>query len=114
MDAELVRARLEADGLQAWVWSSGLGPWRLESAVTEMTGVPSDFNAHQVAVERDDVERALEILGENDDAALQSSGQSVEDPAPARTSLSWMRERWVLTAAALFLLFVVLYLGVAQ
>ena len=50
IEAEVVRSRLEADGLDSRVWSSGLGPWMTVSALPEITAVPSDFNSHQVVV----------------------------------------------------------------
>lgn len=111
MDAELVRARLEADGLQAWIWSSGLGPWRMESALTEVTGVPNDFNSHNVVVSSDDLDRALEVLAE-----LQPEPPA-DDPDPLVGTTSWMehlRDRRLLTAFAMVLLFVVVFFGVNQ
>ena len=109
MDAELVRARLEADGIDTAIWSSGLGPWRLESALTEVTGVPSDFNSHQVVVDPAAVERALQLLAEGGAAEAPEENELPEDDLP--TFLSALRKRWMLLAFAIFLLLVVILAG---
>lgn len=112
IDAELVRARLEADGIDAVIWSSGLGPWRLESALTEVTGVASDFNSHQVVVDPDVVERALELLdevGAEGDSA--DGGDAISDSQRDPGFLALLRRRWLLLAFAFFLLLVVLVAG---
>lgn len=108
MDAELVRGRLEADGIDARIWSSGLGPWRLESALTEVTGVASEFNAHQVVVDPHDRARALELLQE-----AGEDGFDVEpEPDPgSSTFLASLRKRWMLLAFAIFMLAVVIIAG---
>ena len=109
MDAELVRARLEADGIDTAIWSSGLGPWRLESALTEVTGVPSDFNSHQVVVDPADLEWALQLLAE---PATEEAPEEAELPEEGpRTFLSALRQRWMLLALAIFLLLVVILAG---
>ena len=109
IDAELVRSRLEADGLDARIWSGGLGPWRLEAALTEVTGVPSAFNAHQVVVHPDDEDRAREVLAEavpdrvDDDAVAFDEGDAA--------LLSFLRKRWMLLAFAVFMLLLVIVYG---
>lgn len=112
MDAELVRGRLEADGMDAWIWSSGLGPWRLESALTEVTGVPSDFNSHQVVVDPDDVPRARELLDEV--VAEQEISDELDVIAESEVGpafLTVLRQRWVLLAFAFVMLLIVLVAG---
>lgn len=109
IDAELVRARLESCGFDARIWSSGLGVWRMESALTEVTGVPTEINAHHVVVDRDEVEDALKVLR---DKAAPDNGEEIgyDDPG-ARTSMSWLRPRWILIAFAIFLLMLVVTAG---
>ena len=112
MDAELVRGRLEADGMDAHIWSSGLGPWRLESALTEVTGVASDFNSHQIVVDPDDVERARELLDEvvvERDTAERAD--AIDDSEVGPAFLAVLRQRWALLAFAVFLLLIVLLAG---
>ncbi|MDP9067952.1 MAG: hypothetical protein M3N53_06365 [Actinomycetota bacterium] len=109
MDAELVRARLEADGLEARIWSSGLGPWRMESAVTEITGVPSDFNSHQVVVDLKDEEWAREVLGEVvSPAEDEPTSRAIPEADSSSSVLALLRQRWMLLAFAFFLLLLVL------
>lgn len=112
MDAELVRARLEADGMEAHIWSSGLSRWRLESALTEVTGVPSDFNSHQVVVDPDDVPRAREVL---DEVVAEREMSDETDPTGGSQAgpgfLALLRQRWALLAFAFFLLLIVLVAG---
>ncbi len=112
IDAELVRARLEADGLAATIWSSGLGPYRMESALTEVTGVPNDFNAHQVVVDADHVERALEVLG--DAGAGVISDDADDEVAPTGSWMSLLGSRSVLIGFALFMLLVIVVVGNVQ
>ena len=109
IDADMVRGLLEAHGFDARVWGSGMGPYRLESAVTEITGVPSPFNAYRVSVPSDDVEEARALI------AAASTEEQVADNEPvaesARRSPGLMnirRSRWAIVAAALFLLTVVI------
>lgn len=115
MDAELVRARLEADGLDAWIWSTGLGPWRMESAVTEMTGVPSEFNAHNVVVDDEDFDRAREVLDARGVAidALPGADEAQDASDDDARWMDRMRDPRVLTGVSLLLLFFLLlsYLG---
>ena len=61
-EAELVRSFLEAHSVEAQIWSSGLSPWRMEAALTEVTGLPSDFNAHRVMVSDADAETAKDLI----------------------------------------------------
>lgn len=112
IDAELVRGRLEADGLAATIWSSGLGPYRMESALTEVTGVATDFNAHHVVVEADHVERALQVLG--DAGAGVVSEDADDEVAPTGSWMSLLRRRGVLIGFALFMLLVIVILGDVQ
>lgn len=111
IDAEMVRGLLEAHGFDARIWGSGMGAYRLESAVTEITGVPSPFNAYGVGVPADQAEDARELLAdvaETTDAET-TDAETVEDES-APGVLEMMRSRWALVAAALFLLvFVILY-----
>lgn len=112
MDAELVRGRLEADGLEASIWSGGLGPWRMESALTEVTGVANDFNSHRVVVDAGDAERAREVL---DEPASTAEGGDDLDPSDYPESaggfLASLRQRWILLAFAVFMLLVVIFAG---
>lgn len=110
MDAELVRARLEGNGVDAWIWSTGLGPWRMESAVTEMSGVPSEFNAHNVVVDDADFDRAREVL-DADAVAIDSLPEAGDDGYVLDDDVRWMdrmRDRRVLAGVALLMLFFVL------
>lgn len=112
IEAELVRARLEADGLEALVWSSGLGPWRMESALTEVTGIANDFNSHRVVVDADDEERALEVLQEV--VGCSDSADDVEYESDAEVSptfLESMRRRWMLLVFATFFLLLIFVFG---
>lgn len=94
LDAELVRSRLEADGIDARIWSSGLGAGTTQSALTEMTGVPNDFNYHQVVVDPADVARSLEALAQpTPDAELEEGPVSGEGVG---TFLESLRKRWML------------------
>lgn len=107
VDAELIRSMLESHGLNARVWAGGMGPWRMESALTEVTGVPSAFNSYRVMVPEDEVEDAHVLL--NDVEVTDLDDSSIVDD---RTTLMQLfRARWVLVAAALFLLFLVLWFG---
>ena len=108
IDAELVRARLEADGLDAEIWSSGLGPWMTVSALPEITGVPTDFNSHQVVIDATDVDRALELLQE---VGEEGSVEDPESPKGPPTFLASLRKRWMLFAFAIFMLLVVILAG---
>lgn len=127
MDAEIVRSYLEGNGLRAEIWSSGLGRWRAESALTEVTGVPSDFNAHRVMVPDDQVDEARELLEASDGPELEEEDWARPPPVRERGSigdtgmgygfesdrepLRWMqlfRSKWVLTGVALFTLALIL------
>lgn len=109
IEAEVVRSRLEADGLDARIWSSGLGPWMTVSALPEITGVPSDFNSHQVVVDANDVERALEVLGEVTPEPVDED--STVDNNTSSTFLASLRKRWMLLAFAIFMLLLVIVAG---
>ena len=106
VDAELVRSMLQGHGLKAHVWAAGMGPWRMESALTEVTGVPNAFNAYRVMVPAGEVDDARALLQDVDvvdvdDAPLLADGGL----------MSVFRSRWALVAGALFLLLLVLTLG---
>jgi hypothetical protein len=112
LDAELARGRLEADGIQAWIWSSGMGPWRMESALTEVTGVPNAFNAHQLVVAGADEERAREILDEPGETSDPGEIEPDEDPfglASGSGLMQTFRTGWVLKAFAFATLAVMLW-----
>ena len=129
MDAEIIRSFLEGNGLRAEVWTSGMGRWRAESAITEVTGVPSDFNSHRVMVPDDQLETAQGLLAasevpelEEEDWALPASRSgygAIGDTGAGfgyeieREPIRWMtlfRSRWVLVVVALFTL-VLIVLG---
>ena len=105
VDAELVRSMLEGHGLNAHVWAAGMGPWRMESALTEVTGVPSAFNSYRVMVPSDETEDAEALLADVD-ATDEGSG-----PGASRSLMGMMRSRWALVGAALFLLAIVVLFG---
>lgn len=109
MDAEIVRSRLEGDGLDARIWSSGLGPWMTVSALPEITGVPTDFNSHQVVVDPNDLDRALEVLGEVAPDPSEDEPELTEDGGS--TFLASLRKRWMLLVFAIFMLLLVIVGG---
>ena len=112
VDAELVRSMLEGHGLNAHVWAAGMGPWRMESALTEMTGVPSAFNSYRVMVPSDQVEDAEALLADVDAKDAETDAQDDDsDPGSPRSLMGMMRSRWVLVGAALFLLAIVVLFG---
>ena len=109
MDAELVRARLEGSGIPAMVWSGGLGAYRMESGLTEITGVPNAFNSHRVMVEEDNEEEAREIL---DEEVPPDYPDWVFDPeAGSPTFLSWLRNRNAVATGILIIVGIVVVLG---
>lgn len=121
-ETELVRSFLESHGIEARVWSSGLSPWRLEAAVTEMTGLANDFNAHRVMVQEADAEAAARLLDDAEASAQllddatgyqqeASDAGAVEEYGPPRTALENLRTRWTLVALAVILLVIVLLIG---
>ena len=109
IDAEMVRGLLEAHGLDARIWASGMGPYRLESAVTEITGVPSAFNAYGVGVLAHQAEEARALLADVEGGDAEVAVPEVNEPSSGLMNL--MRSRWALLAAALFLLAVVIFVG---
>ena len=106
VDADVVRSMLESHGVKARVWAAGMGPWRMESALTEVTGVPNAFNSYRVMVPEDEVEDARALLDAVDVADVDDA--SVGD---AQTPLQPLRARWLLVAFALLLLLLVLLFG---
>lgn len=131
-EAELVRSFLESHDIEARLWSSGLSPWRLEAALTEMTGLANDFNAHRVMVQEVDAEAAALLLDDVEASALQpddaeASARALDHASPhqgevpgggaeeeygsPRTLLETLRTRWVLVAFAVILLVLILMVG---
>lgn len=106
VDAELVRSMLESHGLNARLWAAGMGPWRMESALTEVTGVPNAFNSYRVMVPEKEVEDARALLEAVD---VTDAGDAPVDEA--RTLMQLFRSRWALVGAAVFLLLLVLLFG---
>ena len=109
IDAEMVRGLLDAHGLDARIWASGMGPYRLESAVTEITGVPSAFNAYGVGVPTHQAEEARALLADAEDGSVEVMVH--EDGEASSGLMNLMRSRWALLAAALFLLAFVIFIG---
>lgn len=115
-EAEIAHSFLTSQGIKSWIWSSGLAPWRLEAAMTEMTGVPNDFNAHRLMVEEEDAETAKALLAtaalnETDDVAEPRGAGDVDAP---RTAMQRLRTRWAALAFAIVLLLIILLLGSPQ
>lgn len=112
LDAEMIRGMLEARGFDARVWASGMGVWRMESAMTEITGVPSDFNSYRVVVLEDEADDARAVIQdiEGPDAAASST---LAEPYDYRGVwfMDVLRSRWVLVGAALFLLAGIILFG---
>jgi hypothetical protein len=112
MDAELVRSRLESDGMEAKIWSAGMGSWRLESGLTELTGVPSAFNSHRVMVAAADERRARDILSAFEEPTPAESPPETDDDKYRPVGfMAALRSRWLLLGAVLFLLLLVLLFG---
>lgn len=108
IDAELVRGMLDAHGFDATIWGGGLGAYRLESALTEITGVPNAFNGYRVAVLPGEETEARALLAEADEVQITHEDGEVDR---TRTLLEALRPRWALVAAALFLLLMVIRNG---
>jgi hypothetical protein len=109
MDAELVRARLEGSGIHAMVWSGGMGAYRMESGLTEITGVPNAFNSHRVMVGENDEEEAREILAEEAPPDYPEWVFEPEEGSP--TFLSWLRNRNAVAAFILIVIGIAVVLG---
>lgn len=109
MDAEMVRGLLETSGLDARIWGGGMGAYRLESALTEVTGVPNAFNSYRVGVPVDEAEEAKAILADVEDR----SAHDLDDEGSSRGDgfLSSMGTKAAVFAAALFLLWFVITIG---
>ncbi len=124
-DAEMARGFLEAQGVEAEVWSTGLSPWHAAAGVGEMTGVPSDFGAHRVMVPEAQVEEAKTLLVSVDEAEPISDEGSFdqvdsytdaaepfhEDADRLDSALDFLRQRWPVLAFVLALLLIVLFVG---
>ncbi|MEA2451973.1 MAG: putative prokaryotic signal transducing protein [Actinomycetota bacterium] len=110
IDAELVRGMLEANGLDARIWSGGMGVYRLESGLTELTGVPNAFNSYRVVVRVDEETTARELLR---DASLASDEPEPTDHKgdPSFGFLDLIRGRWILVAFAIFFVIMILRNG---
>lgn len=111
IDAEMARGLLEARGIDARIWGGGMGSYRLESAVTEITGVPSPFNSYGVGVPVADVDEARAILVDIEDRPEPVEEPDGEDVAAGTGVLTSLSVRWALVAAALFLLWFVVMVG---
>ena len=112
LDAEMVRGMLEAHGFDVAIWAGGMSNWRMESAITEMTGVPSPFNSYRVMVLEEEAAAARAILEESD--PLDGTGPGLEEePGGNRPKgfMNLLRSRWLLVASALFLLVVIILFG---
>ena len=110
IDAEVVRSMLEGHGIEARLWGGGLGQWRMESALTEMTGVPNAFNAHRVMVSPEQADDARALVADVELEAPYEEGDPLSDGGGG--AMNVLRSRWLLVGAALFLLLAVLLLGV--
>ena len=108
IDAEMIRGLLDAHGFDATVWGGGMGAYRLESALTEVTGVPNAFNGYRVAVLPEEEEDARALLADVDEVQI---ARETSDAGQTSSLLGAMRRRWALVAAALFLLLLVILYG---
>ena len=113
-EAELARSFLEAHEIETHIWSSGLSPWRMEAALTEVTGLASDFNAHRVMVSRSDAERARELLDRTALEHQEKTSADADGGGSSGSSRTWMetfRTRWIVVTFAIVLLVIVLVFG---
>lgn len=113
-EAEVIRSFLDAHSVGAHVWSSGLSPWRLEAALTEVTGVPNDFGSHRVMVPDSDADRAQQLLDDVPGERKKEAPPKAHMPprrSSARRGMDVFRTRWALVGFALFLLMIVLLFG---
>lgn len=109
IDAEMVRGMLEANGLDARIWGGGMGAYRLESAITEITGVPSPFNSYSVGVLLEQADEARSILANVEEESLEEHDEP--DTRDGGGVMISMGARWALVVAALFLLVYVILFG---
>lgn len=100
LEAEIVRSMLESYGVEAFVWGSGLGVWRAESALTELTGVPNDFSSYRVVVPHEHAEEAEALIAASDESHLDSAGPT-----------SLLQSRWMVVGFAILFLILVLTIG---
>ena len=108
--ADLVRSFLQAHSIEAVVWSSGLTPWRVEAALTEMTGLPNDFGWHRVMVSVPDAHRVADLLEPVGLPVVSGIGMSPSD-GPS----GWMnalRRPWVVRSVAVCLLLLATAVGI--
>ena len=106
IDADLIAGALEAHGIKVVVWGGGMGVWRAESALTEMTGVPNAFNAYRVMVPAERLEEAREVLGE--DRANEPTPDVVANYLEGgRSFMQALRSRWLLVPFAVFMLLMI-------
>ena len=124
-DAEMARGFLEAQGVEAEVWSTGLSPWHAAAGVGEMTGVPSDFGAHRVMVPEDQTEEAKTLLVSvdavkpvTDEVSFDSVGSFADAAEPFHddagsldSALDFLRRRWAVLAFALTFLLILVVFG---
>ena len=95
-DAEMARGYLEANGIDAYVQALGLSHWRLESALTEVTGLPSAFNSYRVMVFEQDALEAARLLDEANEA--DAAAPDNREVYPGRGLLSRLGTRWLVVA----------------
>jgi hypothetical protein len=62
IDADVVVSMLQSCGVYAEVWTSGLQPWAIQAAVTEMTGIANDFGSNRVMVRKEDANLASRLI----------------------------------------------------
>jgi Putative prokaryotic signal transducing protein len=123
-EAEMVRGFLEAQGVEAEVWSTGLSPGHAAAGVSEISGVPSDFGAHRVMVPEESAEEAKMLLASidqseeisTDDGFEEAEADAVEpldeeDDVRLDSALDFLRQRWAILAFALAFLLIVLIVG---
>jgi hypothetical protein len=108
IDADLATGYLQARGLDAVVWGSGLGKWRLEAGLTEVTGVPSPFNAYRVMVPEDQEDEARMLLADGDEP---DEPEVDEEERPARGLLQVLRSPLLIASFCAALLILILEFG---
>ena len=115
--AETVRGFLEANGFEVHIWAGGMSPWRMEAGLTEMTGVPNDFNSYRVMVpesQEADARELLESVEQSKPVEQDLAGQVLIADTPIAAPRPWMsvfRSRWSLVFFAIVLLLVILLFG---
>jgi hypothetical protein len=69
VNAEIVCSLLLANGVYAEVWSSGMGVWTEPGALSQITGVPTDFGGYRVMVRPSDEHTARQVIQESSEAS---------------------------------------------